>query len=89
MEISKTIQDLTCPALDCPDINLLILPSIPADVRHTQQASLFKEFCTSIRLYCCLTHTVGDSHYSLRVPDVNSSVMKLNVLRLTSIQDVQ
>lgn len=40
VQVSKTIQDLACPALDCPDINLLILPSIPAGVRQGHKVLL-------------------------------------------------
>lgn len=44
VQVSKTIQDLACPTLDCPDINLLILPSVPADIKTKV---LFKIFYTT------------------------------------------
>lgn len=99
MQISKTLEDLASPILNCMYIYSPVFLSIPTSSKHAVLASLhiynviiiavynLKLFQDMVTLYNLILGGLLRIYYSLRVPEVNISVMKLKVLPSTLIQD--
>lgn len=80
MQINKPLQNLACPALNGSDIDLLIFLHVSAEGTR-KKVLIYRQIKPKPPSFWIET-------YSLSVPEVNSSVMKLKVLRSTSIQEV-